>query len=71
MKTRPKATSTPRIEDDRVAAMEWTIPPGAETGWHKHGRDYVVVYLTSGNLLSGNNKWRSDGPASKRASNFA
>ena len=51
MKNRPKATSTPRIEDDRVVATEWTIPPGAETGWHKHGRDYIVVYLTSGNLL--------------------
>jgi quercetin dioxygenase-like cupin family protein len=43
MKNRPKATSTLRIEDGRVVAMEWTMPPGAETGWHKHGRDYIVV----------------------------
>lgn len=26
------------------------MPPGSETGWHRHARDYVVTYLTSGNL---------------------
>lgn len=51
MKTRPKAASIPRLEDERIVAAEWTMAPGAETGWHRHERDYVVVYLTSGNLL--------------------
>lgn len=27
------------------------MPPGSETGWHRHEHDYAVVYLTSGNLL--------------------
>lgn len=27
------------------------MAPGAETGWHRHDRDYAVVYLTAGNLL--------------------
>ncbi len=38
------------IDDERVYAAEWRIPPGGETGWHKHERDYCVVYLTTGNL---------------------
>ena len=25
--------------------------PQAETGWHRHGYDYIVVPLTSGRLL--------------------
>jgi quercetin dioxygenase-like cupin family protein len=45
-----KATAIPRIEDGRVIATEWRMPPGSETGWHRHERDYAVVYLTSGNL---------------------
>jgi quercetin dioxygenase-like cupin family protein len=46
-----KTTAIPRIEDGRVIATEWRMPPGSETGWHRHERDYAVVYLTSGNVL--------------------
>ena len=46
-----KATAIPRIEDGRVIATEWRMPPGSETGWHRHEHDYAVVYLTSGNLF--------------------
>jgi beta-alanine degradation protein BauB len=46
-----KATAIPRIEDGRVIATEWRMLPGSETGWHRHERDYVVVYLTSGPLF--------------------
>jgi len=46
-----KATAVPRIDDDRVVATEWRMPPGSETGWHRHEHNYAVVYLTSGNLL--------------------
>ncbi len=48
---RPKATPTVRINDDRVKATEWAFKPGAETGWHRHEHDYVVVPLTDGELL--------------------
>jgi len=27
------------------------MSPGSETGWHRHERDYAVVYLMSGDLL--------------------
>ncbi len=48
---RPAATPTVRIDDDRVKATEWAFKPGAETGWHTHEHDYVVVPLVSGRLL--------------------
>jgi quercetin dioxygenase-like cupin family protein len=44
------ATAIPRLEDGRVIATEWRMPPGSETGWHRHEHDYAVVYLTSGDL---------------------
>ncbi len=31
---------------------EWRLFPGAETGWHRHAHDYVVVCLTAGQLLA-------------------
>jgi len=46
-----KATAIRRIEDERVVGTEWRMPPGSETGWHRHEYDYAVVYLTSGNLF--------------------
>ena len=49
--TRPQATATVRIDDGRVKATEWAFAPGAETGWHTHGYDYVIVPLTDGRLL--------------------
>jgi len=48
---RPQATPTVRIDDGRVKATEWAFEPGAETGWHRHEYDYVVVPLVSGRLL--------------------
>ena len=51
MTDRPQATTTIRIEDDgRVKAAEWAFAPGAETGWHVHEYDYVVVPLVDGTL---------------------
>ena len=49
---RPKATSKLLEENARVIVTEWRFAPGAETGWHRHGHDYVVVCLTSGKLLA-------------------
>ena len=51
MPKRPKAMATSRIDTDRVKATEWAFAPGAETGWHRHAYDYVVVPLTDGRLL--------------------
>jgi quercetin dioxygenase-like cupin family protein len=50
--TRPKAVSKLLAENARVIVTEWRFAPGAETGWHRHGHDYVVVCLTSGKLLA-------------------
>jgi beta-alanine degradation protein BauB len=45
-----KAVPAVQIENERVIVTEWTFAPGAETGQHVHGLDYVVVPLTSGTL---------------------
>lgn len=48
---RPQATPVTHIDDARFRATEWRFAPGAETGWHVHGHDYVIVPLTDGELL--------------------
>jgi beta-alanine degradation protein BauB len=45
-----KATSHVQVQNDRVVVTEWRFAPGAETGHHVHGHDYVVVPLTTGIL---------------------
>lgn len=49
--SRPKAVPTLQISNDRVIVTEWRFAPGAETGWHRHAHDYVVVPSTNGRLL--------------------
>jgi quercetin dioxygenase-like cupin family protein len=49
---RPPATGKLLEENERVIITEWRFSPGAETGWHRHGHDYVVVCLTAGKLLA-------------------
>ena len=46
MSVRTRATSTTVEDNDRVRITEWRFPPGAETGWHHHELDYVIVYRT-------------------------
>jgi len=48
---RPQATPTKQIDNERVVVTQWHFEPGAETGWHTHGHDYVVVPTTDGELL--------------------
>lgn len=48
---RPKAVPTTMIQNDLTVTTEWRFAPGAETGWHRHGMDYVVVPMTTGQLL--------------------
>jgi beta-alanine degradation protein BauB len=47
---RPLAVGTKQLETDRVIVTEWSFAPGAHTGWHRHGHDYVVVPITTGHL---------------------
>jgi quercetin dioxygenase-like cupin family protein len=49
--SRPAAKPTVQVDNDRVLVTEWRFVPGAETTWHRHGYDYVVVPLTTGKLL--------------------
>ena len=45
------AIGTKLIDNDRVTVWKWHFPKsGDNTGWHKHGHDYVVVPLTDGKL---------------------
>lgn len=44
--SRPQATGTLLVETERVKVWRWDFPPGGETGWHRHGHDYVVTTLT-------------------------
>ena len=44
------ATPTVQQDDDTVRITRWDFPPGAVTGWHKHGWPYFVVMLTAGTL---------------------
>ena len=50
-KPRPTAIATVQVENERVKVTEWRFAPGAATGWHRHGMDYVVVPITTGTLL--------------------
>lgn len=49
---RPRASGNLLQETGRVIITEWRLAPGAETGWHRHAHDYVVVCLTAGKLLA-------------------
>ncbi|MDX2158346.1 MAG: cupin domain-containing protein [Hyphomicrobiaceae bacterium] len=49
--SRAKAQPTVLVDNERTITTEWRFAPGAETGWHRHGHDYVVVPMTTGKLL--------------------
>ena len=44
--TRQPAQATTTIDDARVRVTRFDFAPGAETGWHVHGMDYVITTLT-------------------------
>jgi beta-alanine degradation protein BauB len=48
--SRPPATPTVQIDNDRVRVTEWRFAPGTSTGWHRHEYDYVVVPMTTATL---------------------
>jgi quercetin dioxygenase-like cupin family protein len=45
-----QATASVQIDNERVSVTEWKFTPGAETGWHRHQYDYVVVPQSTGKL---------------------
>lgn len=45
-----KAEAVPRVENEEVRVTEWQFAVGAETGYHRHEYDYVVVPLNDGVL---------------------
>jgi quercetin dioxygenase-like cupin family protein len=44
------AKAIKHIENDKVIVTEYRFAPGANTGWHRHGYDYVVVPLMDGKV---------------------
>jgi len=46
----PKAVPTVQVDNEQVRVTEWWFAPGAETGEHVHGMDYLVVPLADGQL---------------------
>jgi quercetin dioxygenase-like cupin family protein len=42
----PDCTATQLIDDDRTRVTRFDFAPGDETGWHRHGMDYVITALT-------------------------
>ncbi len=44
------AKAIKHIENDKVIVTEYRFAPGANTGWHRHRHDYVVVPLMDGKV---------------------
>lgn len=44
------AVATTQIDNERARVIEYRFAPGAETGWHTHAHDYVVVPMVTGRL---------------------
>lgn len=51
MMTRAQATVTQMIDDSRVRVTRFDFEPGAQTGWHTHGFDYVITTVTECKML--------------------
>ncbi len=41
--TRPPCTATILVDDARVRVTRFDFAAGDETGWHRHGHDYVIT----------------------------
>ncbi|MGI9307500.1 MAG: cupin domain-containing protein [Gammaproteobacteria bacterium] len=51
MSGRPQALGEMQENNARARITQWAFAPGAETGWHRHEYDYVVVPMADGDLL--------------------
>jgi len=43
---RKEASATQLVDDALVRVTRFDFEPGAETGWHTHGMNYVITTLT-------------------------
>jgi len=48
---RLQASNNVQIDNHQVIVTRWDFPPGAETGWHRHEHDYVIIPIIDGNML--------------------
>ena len=48
---RPPCTATTLVDDAQTRVTRFDFAPGAETGWHRHGLDYVIVAITDCPML--------------------
>ena len=48
---RETCTATTLVDDSRVRVTRFDFAPGAETGWHRHGMDYVITAVTDCPML--------------------
>lgn len=48
---RPPAVATLLVDDVLVRVTRFDFAPGAETGWHRHGHDYVIAAVTDCTML--------------------
>ena len=48
---RPRCEATVLVDDDRVRVTRFDFGSGAETGWHRHGHDYVITTVTDCPML--------------------
>ena len=44
------AISDLQVDDQRVRITRWRLPPGSETGHHRHEFDYAIVPIAGGLL---------------------
>lgn len=44
--SRTQAKATQLIDDARTRVTRFDFAPGAETGWHVHGMNYVITAIT-------------------------
>ena len=45
------STVTVMVDDALVRVARFEFEPGAETGWHRHGHDYVITAITDCPML--------------------
>jgi beta-alanine degradation protein BauB len=48
---RQTCSATQLVDDTRVRVTRFDFAPGAETGWHRHGFDYVITAITDCPML--------------------
>jgi hypothetical protein len=48
MAQREQAVATMRVTDQHARVTEYRFADGAETGWHRHEHEYVVVPMMDG-----------------------